>query len=323
MNEEQKKTILKHLIVSEKDTLDRFEEIVKKSRPLFHIDEATQNIVLEPLPFTNAEKIVLLLVGRYFGKHTEIFKADHLTTREMSDALDIKINTLGAPLLGLIKGGYVTSVEGKSKINHYKVEETLDSLTLKYEKFEKKVTPGLALGNIQGKTNKPHPANAETDDDAIGAEPAASKPKKIANVPRDTPITIKIDPSTLEVNISVFCQQHNIDEDKLRTVVDFQPDGPRIVTFKKDSARTTTQLKALLLLGGIVKNIYQRDSFHGGWLLKNSRLPHDRLDNLSSNAAYRQCFSNKSTASMELTWAGQKQALKMLDEYLKTGVCTL
>ena len=135
---------------------------------------------------------------------------------------------------------------------------------------------------------------------------------------------ITIDKEILDNNISSFCKQNEISEDRLRTLFDFQEEGVRISNPLRDTSRKILQIKTLMLLGGLIKRVYDKGGFSGKEVLKSSRVTYDRLDLLDANRFYKLYFSlNKPKAAMQLTYAGERKALEMLKEYLKSEKCTL
>lgn len=147
IDDEKRKEILKGLVLSEEDTLKKFEELINKSRKLFAIDGKTNKIVFESINFQNPERITLFLIGKYFAKEIGLSQDYRFTTRQISDGLGIKITTLGSPLGKLVSSGYISQDGDKYTINHYKIQDILDSLILKYQEYEKKIKPGLLLGS--------------------------------------------------------------------------------------------------------------------------------------------------------------------------------
>ncbi|MCH8100598.1 MAG: hypothetical protein IIB74_09195 [Proteobacteria bacterium] len=63
----------------------------------------------------------------------------------IAEELLVKITTLSAPLGKLVESGYVSYENGNHIINHYKINDILDSLNTKYSNTEKDVKPGLKL----------------------------------------------------------------------------------------------------------------------------------------------------------------------------------
>lgn len=128
---------------------------------------------------------------------------------------------------------------------------------------------------------------------------------------------LQISKENLNRNISEIARIENFDETKLRTAFDFQEDHIRIIEPIKEITRKIMQIKNLLILGFIIKKIYQKDKFNCVKLLKTSNISSDRLDLLDSNKSYKKYFSvKKPKISMSLIFAGEMKAKECLSKYL-------
>ena len=147
--------------------------------------------------------------------------------------------------------------------------------------------------------------------------------QKTSSPKNEKPENINIGEEELEKGIHHFVEQNSIDKDKLRTFFDFQKESVSICNQLKENTRKTAQLKTLMLLGILLKKVYDVSSFSGKDTLKKSRITYDRLDLLDRNKHYKIYFSRKPKSAMRLNYAGEKKALEMLKEYLEEGQCTL
>ena len=135
---------------------------------------------------------------------------------------------------------------------------------------------------------------------------------------------ISISEDELNQNINTFTKNYDLDEDRLRTLFEFQKEGIRICSPLKDNIRKSLQIKTLMLLGVLLKKVYAVNNFSGKILLKGSRTSNERLDLLNSNKSYMKYFSgNKPKSAMQLTFAGEKKAIDMLKSYLEKEDCQL
>ncbi|GAH89306.1 unnamed protein product, partial [marine sediment metagenome] len=135
---------------------------------------------------------------------------------------------------------------------------------------------------------------------------------------------ISINEDKLNQNINSFTKNYDLDEDRLRTLFEFQKEGIRICSPLKDNIRKSLQIKTLMLLGVLLKKVYDVNNFSGKILLKGSRTSIERLDLLNSNKSYMKYFSaNKPKSAMQLTFAGEKKAIDMLKSYLEKEDCQL
>jgi len=134
--EEQKKKILHELVVSEDETLDNLKKLVSKSKHFFFIEGATGRVVLSrDFDFSNTEKIMFLLMGKYFASNLEIIPRKPLDIRQISEELGgIPITTLSAPLGKLVSDNLVNKPEkGKYGIAYHAIETFLDDMWKKYK----------------------------------------------------------------------------------------------------------------------------------------------------------------------------------------------
>jgi len=135
---------------------------------------------------------------------------------------------------------------------------------------------------------------------------------------------ISIDEDKLDQNINSFANDNDLDEERLRTLFEFQKEGIRICSPLKDNIRKSLQIKTLMLLGVLLKEVYDVNNFSGKVLLKGSRTSNERLDLLDSNKSYMKYFSgNKPKSAMQLTYAGEKKAIEMLKSYIEKEDCQL
>jgi len=133
-----------------------------------------------------------------------------------------------------------------------------------------------------------------------------------------------VDRETLDKHIFTFAERNGVDEDKLKTLFDFQEDGVRMSRPLKEKTRKILQLKTLMLVGIILKSVYDVNGFSGIKILKDSRLTSDRLDLLDQNKHYKTFFSiKKPKSAMQLTYAGEKRAIEMLKEYVENERCSI
>ena len=140
----------------------------------------------------------------------------------------------------------------------------------------------------------------------------------------ETTDKILIDEKELNRNINSFARDNGLDEERLKSLFEFQTNDIRICSPIIEKTRKTMQLKTLMLLGFILKKVYGVNNFSAKNLLKNSRTSYDRLDLLNSNKHYRKYFSaNRPKSAMQLTFAGEKRAIEMLKSYLTNEKCEL
>ncbi|KKN35176.1 hypothetical protein LCGC14_0786280 [marine sediment metagenome] len=135
---------------------------------------------------------------------------------------------------------------------------------------------------------------------------------------------ISIDREELNQNIILFAKDNGLDEERLRILFEFHEGGVRISTPIKEKIRSKMQIKTLLLLGILLKKVFRLNEFNGKILLKESRTSIERLDLLNKAKHYEKYFSiNKPKTAMQLTYAGEKKAIEMLESYIDKEDCQL
>jgi len=129
-----KKDILKELLLTEEDTLAKLKSLIDKTKAIIKIDQKSGKIVISSEnDFSNAEKILLFLIGRYFSKELGICDKEGLDLQELETTTGIKRTTLSKPLGGLTYSGYIgQDNEKKYFVHHYKIENIVNLLHDKY-----------------------------------------------------------------------------------------------------------------------------------------------------------------------------------------------
>jgi len=123
-----KKEILKDLLISEEDTVQKLRSLVEKSKKYFRIESKSGKIIFHSHNLPNSKKILLLLIGKYFGKELGIVDKSTLSSTEISKQLDIAITTISGPLGDLSKRGLIKKEGSEYKIQYFKIENILDGL---------------------------------------------------------------------------------------------------------------------------------------------------------------------------------------------------
>jgi predicted transcriptional regulator len=132
------KEIIKPLLVSRKKIEEKLKELVSKVKPFISIEEETGKVLFNRTDITNKEKIALLLIGNYFAEIGKIISSSGLTMREISQALNLPITTIPAPLGELIRSGYIEKTNNTYKVRPFQIEKILNEIIEKYgEKNDK------------------------------------------------------------------------------------------------------------------------------------------------------------------------------------------
>jgi len=456
MNED-KLNILKDLVVDEDHTLEDLKRLVEKSKSFIKIENHTGKILITPqYPFNTHEKIVVFLVGMYFSKELGLNQESQITSRIISENINVVITSMSGALGDLVRNNIVGREDNSYSIKYYEIESQLDGLTNKYllkkegtkttlikrktKSFKKNKTlvkkrPVLKSDKIEkvyqeeelkdeltkyklnidqlfstinivngslillkgwkGNSNRESHVKATllylTTNKLIygidevescelrqqliqtglsmknhsttlkeytlyiihkrGAIGSTNTSYRITptgfqkgiillkdiientsnfdipfkgRIKREKAEAISITDDELNQNIVNFASENKINEERLRTLFDFQKEGVRISMPIKEATRKIMQIKTLILLGGLLKKVYDVSSFQGKDLLKNSRTSYDRLDLLNGNKHYQKYFSvNKPKSAMQLTYAGERKSVEMIKNYLDKETCDL
>src|SRR3989344_6703743 len=130
---QEKLNILKDLVVDEKHSLEDLRRLVEKSKPFLKIENKSGKIIISSdFPFTINEKLVIYLIGRYFVKELGLDDETQITSRNISDNIDIAQTTISGPLGDFVRKKIIEIKENSYSIKYYEIENQLDTLTDKY-----------------------------------------------------------------------------------------------------------------------------------------------------------------------------------------------
>lgn len=128
----RKKEILEKILLKEEDTLNELEELVDLASEHLRIEkESGEVLIISKAKLTNKEKIILLLIGKYFAKELGIVATNSLTLSEVSSALKVPGTTLSRPLGELADDALVRKDKDKYYIIYHKIKEFLLAKTSK------------------------------------------------------------------------------------------------------------------------------------------------------------------------------------------------
>jgi len=137
---EDKLRILKDLFIDESHTLDDLKSLKDKSQDFFKIEQKTGNILIShQYGFTVKEKIILLLIGKYFCEEVG-YEKENITSKLIAHVLNIQQTSLTAPL-GEFVSQHILSKDGTAyAINYYQIEKQLDLINEQHISNPKPVT---------------------------------------------------------------------------------------------------------------------------------------------------------------------------------------
>jgi len=135
--EKRKKEILSELVKSENETLDNLKNLVTKTKPFFFIEGGTGKVILSrDIGLKIADRILLLLIGKYFAFNLDILTEKSLDINKISEELGgIPKTTLSKPLGILVNKNLIRkpAEDGLYEITHYFIEDILNDMWKKYK----------------------------------------------------------------------------------------------------------------------------------------------------------------------------------------------
>lgn len=128
--DQKKKEILGKIFLKEEDTLRELGELVNLSSRLFKIEQESSGVIFDQnVSLSNRDRILLLLVGRYFSKEMGILEYDGLPIADISKQLGIPNTTLSAPLGDLVKKNILRKNEnGEYRVVYHQIKNELQRL---------------------------------------------------------------------------------------------------------------------------------------------------------------------------------------------------
>jgi hypothetical protein len=213
--------ILKGLLISEEDTRAKLQELVDKSRKLFRIDEKSKKILFTTgNKFTNREKILLFLIGKYFAKELKLIPDNEFKLKEIADNLAVKGTTLSKPLGEVCSEGLVEKHGDQYAIAHYRIEDVVDSISTRLESGKSSVPSRSSVNKVKKSGRK--------------------KKKEVPDEKRS--ITITSNPQGMED----LRRDLELEKDELNELFDFEAQRIHMLEALKGTTDSKTQLNTAL-----------------------------------------------------------------------------
>lgn len=249
----KKLDILKDLIIDEEYTLEDLRRLVEKSKSFLKIESKSGKIIISPeFPLTIREKIIVYLIGFYFSKELGFNQDVQITSRYISENIEIAQTTISGPLGDYVKSKIVSIDNNSYAIKFYEIEKQLNRLTENYLLKKKK------------KTN-------------ITSKKVRSIEKKETNKRRKTSevVSQKINKSFQEESLKNELVKHNFTLDNLYSVINIVDKKIILLRGWKGTTNRERHVKATLLFLTINKLIYGLDEINSSELrncLLNARI---------------------------------------------------
>src|SRR3989344_1091630 len=134
MSEED--SVLKKLIVEEKDTTKQMEKLVEEATRFFKVESPSGRVIFQNFgSLSDKQRIAILLLGKYFANKLKMTEDPSLSISEIARDLGRPMTTLSKPTKELISKGYVESLPGrKYKIAYHRIPEIFEDVLAKKAK---------------------------------------------------------------------------------------------------------------------------------------------------------------------------------------------
>lgn len=232
-----------------------------------------------------------------------------MTSRDISDELSIKITTISAPLGKLVQDGYVRRDDEKYKVNFYKVDEILERLNAKYDKYEMKITPGL-------KTSRRKPVSKNNKSVKSSKTNLSNKKRRIKKKEIRIP---KITFSESPRSIADLAKDLDVTLDKLRIVFDYDENDIHLLRKKhKNKDSEEAFFNAILILTSIYYHKYSREIKVTDLkkMLKDVKVSLNDKFKRDMGLAFRRPFIFEKGDSYKITDSGIKLGLSLIKEFI-------
>lgn len=130
--EKTKEGILSKILIKKEDTLNELEELVNAASKFIKVEsESGEVFFASDKSLTNRDKIVLLLIGKYFAKELGLISNGALNLNEMSSQLNIAGTTLSKPVGQLVSDRIIRKEDdGKYLMIYHKIKDYLFAIKI-------------------------------------------------------------------------------------------------------------------------------------------------------------------------------------------------
>ncbi len=281
-----KEEILKGLILDEKDTLSKLKELVDKSKELIRIEGHSGKVIIIKNDVSLKDKVVLLLIGKYFAKESGLINSQKLNLEAMKNELNAESRALSRPLGDLLRENIIENENGEYFIKYYQIENEIKNIR------EQKVIPRI------------------------------SKPRTKKSVIKKEPLEKKEEKTLIKDSVEKLAQKTDLTVEELKHIFDFEENDVRIIHPVEGKSEGERQLNATLLYLTVYKYCFGLEEINSGDLRKKlTDLGIGSLVNLSSNLKrYKNYLVHKMSArgatdtSYRITIPGEIRGIKIIKE---------
>jgi hypothetical protein len=241
--EKKKLDILKNLIIDEEYTLEDLRRLVEKSKSFLKIEGKSGKIITSPeYPLTTREKIIVYLIGFYFSKELGFNEDVQITSKYISENIDIVQTTMSGPLGDIVKNKIVGKDNNTYAIKFYEIEKQLNYLIEKYLPMKKINTTFTSKKVISIE-------NSETNNR-----------REISEISQKTKKSIQ------EESLKNEMVKYNLTIDNLYSVINLVDNKIILLRGWKGASNREGQVKATLLIFTINKLFYGLDEINSSEL---------------------------------------------------------
>ena len=277
-----KEEILKRLILDEKDTLSKLKELVDKSKELIKIEGHSGKVIIIKSNLSSKDKVVLLLIGKYFAKESGLINSQKLNLEAMKNELNAESRALSRPLGDLLRENIIENENGEYFIKYYQIENAIKNISEQKE----------MLRTLKPRTKK----------SVIKKEPKEEK-------------------ALIKDSIEKLAQKTDLTVEELKHIFDFEENDVRII-HPVEGKESERQLNATILYLTVYKYCFGLEEIDSGDLRKKlTDLGIGSLVNLSSNLKrYKNYIVHKMSAwgatdtSYRITIPGELRGIKLIKE---------
>ena len=300
MKDDERKEIMRELVKSEQEVLDRLKEIVGKAREHIIIEE-TGKIIVSNKEYSLGQKICLYLIGIYFSSELNLRDKKTCGMDELKQMLSVEGRALSYPIGKLVKSHLIKEEDGEYSIIYHRIESIIDDVNNIKNKQKNSIQK-----KIKRKTQKKQKVNTMKDDER----------KEIMR---------EFD----EKGLKKICDKLGVSKEKASEVYDFERNEFRIIFLLSDLKKTDAekQYESTLLYLLPLKYCYNIEEVSSKELRqKLFDMGLMSLVNLSTNLKrYRNQIIHKKGVKgstdtyYKITIPGEIKAIKILKNILKNG----